>query len=375
MAKKIIISVISDLVTDQRVSRTALTFYKQDYDVVLVGRKMKKSMHMDNRPYQVVRFSLPFEKGPLFYIAYQVRLFFYLIWNEADVLYANDLDTLLPNSLVARFSGCKLVYDSHEYFTGVPELESRPRVQHIWKRLEQWLFPQLSYIITVNDSIAALYEQEYHKNITVVRNIPDVPVLPVVPDRDAFKLKNGLPPGKKIFIMQGSGINVDRGGEEAVQAMQWVEHAVLLIIGGGDVIDKLKEMSQMEYLKGKIIFKDKMPFEQLMQFTRIADVGLTLDKDTNINYRFSLPNKVFDYIHAGIAVLASGLVEVRKIVEGYQTGCITPSHDPQKLAGLMNEMIADENRLAAWKANAMKAAAELTCEHEQKKLLALVDGL
>jgi glycosyltransferase involved in cell wall biosynthesis len=374
LAKKIIISVISDLATDQRVNRTANTFYRRGYKVILVGRKMKKSLEMDTRPYKVKRFELPFEKGPLFYICYNLRLFLYLLWNDADVYFANDLDTLLPNGLLAKMTGKKLVYDSHEYFTGVPELESRPDVQKIWKRIERWLFPGLSYIITVNDSIASLYKQEYHKDLIVIRNIPDMPVLPSF-DSSSFKAKNGLPSGKKIIIMQGSGINVDRGGEEAVMAMEHVDNAVLLIIGAGDVIENLKEMSKKEYLAGKIIFRDKMPFAQMMEFTRVADIGLTLDKDTNINYRYSLPNKLFDYLHAGIAVLASDLVEVRKIVEHYNAGCIVQGHEPLKLAEKINEMLSDENRLAEWKTNAVKASKELTWENEEKKLLMLIDEL
>jgi len=372
---KIIISVISDLVTDQRVNRTAHAFHSQGHEVIVIGRKMKKSMSMDPRPYRVVRFSLLFEKGPMFYITYNIRLFFYLLMHEATVYYANDLDTLLPNWLISRMYGSRLIYDSHEYFTGVPELESRPGVQKIWKRLERMMFPSLSYIITVNDSIADLYQQEYHKRVVVVRNVPDVPPGAEVKDSDVFKEANGLPADKRIILLQGSGINIDRGGEEAVQAMEYVDDAVLLIIGSGDVIDTLKEMGAAPHLEGKVIFRDKMPFSKLMQFTAMADIGLTLDKDTNVNYRFSLPNKLFDYIHAGIAVLASNLVEVRNIVEKYQVGCITASHDPKMLATTINEMISDESQLNRWKENARKAAKELTWENEKKKLLHLLHDI
>jgi len=375
LAKKIIISVINDLVTDQRVSRTANTFHRLGWKVVLVGRKMEKSAEMDKRPYKVVRFELPVEKGPLFYIFYNIRLFFFLAWNDADVYFSNDLDTLLPNFIVSKLTGKKLVYDSHEYFTGVPELESRPDVQRIWKKLEQFLFPRLSYIITVNDSIAGLYEKEYQKKITVIRNIPEFPALPPLSDREEFKFRNGLPSEKKMIIMQGAGINIDRGGEEAIQAMKHVDDAFLLVIGSGDVIETLKKTASAEFSAGKIFFMDKMPYPRMLEFTRAADIGLTLDKDTNINYRFSLPNKLFDYIHSGIAVLASDLVEVKKIVEQYDTGCIVKSHDPGVIGAMLNDMLSDSNRLAGWKKNAVAASAELTWDTEQKKLLSLIDGL
>lgn len=373
MGKKVILSVISDLVTDQRVSRSAQTFFKLGYEVILVGRQMKNSLPMDIRPYRIVRFKLPFEKGPWFYVTYNLRLFWFLLWNKTDLLWANDLDTLLPNCLVSWFYNKKLIYDSHEYFTGVPELESRPDIQRVWKKLENMLLPKISYMITVNDSIAGLYESEYGKKVIVVRNIPDYTPVAASVNADAFKELVGLPVEKKIVILQGSGINLDRGGEEAVLAMQFVENAILLIIGSGDVIFRLKEMSKAINLKDKIIFKDKMPFEQMMQYTLIADIGLTLDKDTNINYRFSLPNKLFDYIHAGIAVLATDLVEVRKIVEAYQVGVVLKHLSPESLSERINYMLSDEIRLVQWKTNARKAALELTWFNEEKKIVTLID--
>lgn len=373
MAKKVIISVISDLVTDQRVNRTANTFFKLGYEVILVGRQMKQSMPVESRPYKVVRFRLPYEKGPLFYISYNLRLCWFLLRNKAGLIWANDLDTLLPCRIVSKLYGSKLVYDSHEYFTGVPELENRPAVQRIWKSLEKMVLPGISYMITVNDSIAGLYEKEYRKKPIVIRNIPDYKPATTSLNVESFKEKHGLPTGKKIIIMQGSGINVERGGEEAVLAMQFVSGAVLLIIGSGDVMGKLMEMSKADNLKDKIFFKDKMPFEQMMQFTAIADIGLTLDKDTNINYRFSLPNKLFDYIHAGIAVLASDLVEVRKVVEEYKVGEILKEHNPTALAVLINQMLSNELMLAQWKTNAGLAASILTWPNEEKKILQLLN--
>ncbi|MBT8195466.1 MAG: glycosyltransferase, partial [Bacteroidia bacterium] len=166
----------------------------------------------------------------------------------------------------------------------------------------------------------------------------------------------------------------DRGVEEVVQAMQFVENAVLLIIGSGDVLDILKGMVKEMNLHNKVKFIAKVPFEELAKYTAICDVGLTVDKDTNMNYRYSLPNKIFNYVQAGIAVLASDLVEVARVVREYNVGVIIKNHNPEHIADVINELIGDEEKLNVLKKNSMLAAKELTWENEEKKLKEIFSG-
>ena len=368
MKRTAIVSVINDLSTDQRVNKVCLTLHELGYDVLLVGRSQRKSLPLAPRAYRMKRMKLMFEKGPAFYAEFNIRLFFFLLFRKAHVLVSNDLDTLLPNYLISKMRGAKIVYDSHEYFTGVPELENSPFKRNVWRRIERFVFPKLKYVFTVNDSIAKLYRDEYNVDVKVVRNVPMLSSVKKV-DRWKTKTELGLPENKKIVLLQGAGINVDRGAEEAVQAMQYVNEAILLIIGSGDVIDVLKQMVIELQLQEKVRFIAKIPFEELLQYTHHADIGLTLDKDTNINYRFSLPNKVFDYIHSGIPVLASALVEVRKIVEQYNVGAIAENHDPAHIADRIEYMLSSPAKLSEWKENAKVAAVELCWENEKQVLV------
>ncbi len=366
--KRAIVSVTNDLSTDQRVHKTCMVLRERGFDVLLVGRKLPDSLELD-RPYETHRMRLFFNKGFAFYAEYNFRLFVFLLIRRAQLLWSNDLDTLWPNFWVSRLKGEPLVYDTHEYFTCVPELESRPKVQAVWKRIEKNIFPRLNHVITVNQSIARLYEEEYGKSLTVVRNIPprfDVKTANSRRDWD-------LPDEGTVFILQGSGINVDRGAEEAVEAMAQVETAHLVIIGGGDVLDILKSKVEELSLSDRVHFYPRMPYERMMQCTQICDVGLTLDKDTNINYRFSLPNKLFDYLQAGIAVIASGVVEVKRIVEKYELGAIIPSHNPSDIAWAMQRFVRNHEYLSACKAKAREAATELHWDHEKKNLTQIID--
>lgn len=365
--KKAVVSVINDLVTDQRVHKTCTTLHEMGFEVLLVGRRKRDSLPLAERKYATHRMKLAAEKGPWFYFFFQLRLYFFLRKNKADVYVSNDLDTLWPNYMVSKQRKKPLVYDTHEIFTEVPELVNRGLKQKIWKRLEQKIFPELKYVFTVNESIAEWYEKAYGIRPVVVRNIPRINHAPV---RQLTRKEAHLPENKKIILLQGAGINVHRGAEEAVEAMQYLDNAVLLIIGGGDVIHTLKEMAEKEHLEGKVIFVNKLPPDELRAWTVLADIGITLDKDTNINYRFSLPNKIFDYIHAGIPVLASDLVEVRRIVEEYNVGRISPDHDPQNIAKIIREMFESPG-FATWKSNTQKATAELNWEKEEEKIKAV----
>ncbi len=359
--KRAIISVINDLVTDQRIARTADVLVELGFDVVMVGRRKTDSPALPERAYETIRMRLLWEKGPFFYAEYNIRLFFFLLGRPADLLVSNDLDTLLPNYLVHKLKRVPIVYDSHEYFTATPELVDRPKVQRVWKWIEKLIVPKLKNCITVNASIANLFEEEYHVPFKIVRNIPKRHENAVIPSRADL----GLPPDKKIILLQGSGINIQRGAEEAVEAMQFIDNAILLIVGGGDVLPLLKDMTGKLSLNDKVKFVPRQTPVNLAGYTANADIGLTIDKDTNINYRFSLPNKLFDYIYAGVPVLATPLVELKNIISEYQIGDFIENHDPRHIAGKISAMLQDGNRLATYRENTLKAAAGLNWENEK----------
>ncbi len=363
--KRAIVSVINDLVTDQRVNKSCLALQKAGYEVLLVGRKQRKSPPMDERPYASHRMKLLFGKGPLFYAEYNIRLLFFLLFHKANLLLSNDLDTILPNWFISRLKGYKMVFDSHEYFTETPELVGRPKVQKVWKRIEGFVLPKLEEMITVCDSIADLFRDKYGVTCHVIRNIPPRKALPPKGDKSAL----GLPSDKHLLVLQGSGINIHRGAEELVQSMQYLEDCFLMIIGGGDVLPVLKQMVAELRITDRVRFFQRMPYPQMMAYTQLAELGFCLDKDTNLNYRFSLPNKLFDFIQAGVPIVASHLTEIEKIVRKYDLGLFIESHNPMTIAAAICEGLNDEARREQWKQNLTVAALDLCWENEEQKLL------
>ena len=363
--KRIVISVTNDLTTDQRVKKVCESLTKLNVDILLIGRLLPESVELD-RTYDCKRMKLIFNRGVLFYAEYNIRLFIILLFSKADVFHANDLDTLLANYLASKLRRKPLVFDAHEYFTGVPEIQNRILVKKTWSQIENWIFPKLDYVFTVNDAIALRYHKQFGKEMKVMRNIPRKRKV------KRFKSKHELhiPEDKNIIITQGAGINIDRGIEEAVEAMQYLNNICFIIIGNGDVIPHLKKRVLQLKLENSVIFKNKMPYEEMMQYTHHAELGLTLDKDTNTNYKLSLPNKLFDYIHAGIPILASKIMEVEKIVHHYNIGLLIENHDPRHIAHQI-ETALKENLKTKYESSLEKAAQELCWEHEEKKLIKL----
>jgi len=363
MKKRVLISVTNDLSTDQRVKKVCNSLFDLGYDIYLIGRVLPDSIPL-KRPYPILRMNLYFTKGAFFYAEYNIRLFFVLLFSRVDVYHANDLDTLLANFLASKIRRKPLVYDSHEYFTGVPEIQDKPIVKAIWQNIEKWIFPKLKYIFTVNKSIANLYKSEYSKALRIMRNIPQMQQVEIYKSKEEL----GLPINKQIVITQGAGINIDRGIEEAVEAMQYLPNVYFLIIGNGDVIPQLKKRVLELKLENQVVFKGRMPYHEMMQYTHHALLGLTLDKDTNINYRFSLPNKLFDYIHAGIPVLATKVVEVKNIIDSYKIGLFIDNHEPKHIARQVQLALEDSLLRKEWALNLSKAQEELHWGHEEKGL-------
>jgi len=307
-----------------------------------------------------------FTSGPLFYAFFNLRLLLTLLCSKNPALFiSNDLDTLPASFIASRIRNVKLIYDSHELFTQVPELIHRKRVQAIWTRIERHYVPRLEHAITVSYPIAEFYRRLYKTRFKVVRNMPEKKVHD---PNQGVRLAYG---GKSIIVYQGA-LNVGRGLELMIQSMEYLDDAVFVVAGAGDIEKELHEMVKDLGLKERVVFKGRLLPGELSLITMSADLGISLEEDRGLNYRYALPNKMFDYIQSRVPVLCSALPEMKRIVETHGVGVATQEKDPEKLAGIIRYML-EERANGAWKEALIKASEELCWENESQVYLDLLN--
>jgi glycosyltransferase involved in cell wall biosynthesis len=361
---RVAFSVTNSICHDQRVLKMAEVVSGLCCDIEIIGRKRGDSCDSDPVPFRTHRFNMFFKRGFLFYKFYNIRLFFYLLFHNFDLLVSNDLDTLLPNFLVSKIKHLPLVYDSHEYFTGVPEIQNRHFVKWVWTLIEKSVFPHLKYVITVSEPIATLYNKMYGVRPLVVRNFSK--------KSDHIKpysrMELGVPAEDFLIIIQGTGINIDKGAEELIVAVNISDGVTLLVVGSGDVVPKIRKQVIELNIGHKVRFIPAVDWETLMKYTKSADAGMCIEKDTNLNYRFSLPNKLFDYISAGIPVIASKLPETEKIITENSCGITIEAVTPESISDAILQLVNNPSELANLKMNAIRASEKINWDIESEKV-------
>lgn len=357
--QKVAMAVTNDLVTDQRVHKVCMSLIEDGYEVVLIGRKLSYSQQLPDLVYQTKRLRLLFTRGMLFYACFNLRLFLKLLFIKADIFTANDLDTLPAIFLAGKIRRKKIVYDSHELFTEVPELEGNIFAKKVWTKLEEIIFPRLHNVSTVCQSISDIYSKKYNVPVSVVRNVPV----------KKEKVHTSVPEnwkGKRVVLYQGA-VNTGRGLELMIDAVRLMENTIFVIIGGGDIVPQLEKTIQQKNLSDKVILTGRMHYSELYAYTCMASCGISIEEAVGKNYYYALPNKIFDYIHAEIPFIVSDLPEMRRIAEEYKIGAILTERTAENLAKKITELCNEKTDSERYN----RAKQELVWHKEKEKLLAL----
>ena len=282
---------------------------------------------------------------------------------QPDAVHAHDAAMLAPGLVGARIVGARLVYDSHELATGVAYRE-RAWARFVWA-LERLVVPRCDAVVTVSDGIAARLQELYGltERPTVVRNLPDLrpPNGPV-----HLRRRLGLPDDTPLVLHQGAAAR-GRGCEALVRAMEHLPEAHLLFLGDDDPTyeNRLDAVAVESGVSRRVHRLPGVPLEELLSYTAEADVGVSLLEDTCENHRLALPNKVFEYMAAGVPVVVSDLPEVAALVRAHGGGLVAPDPSPRPLGAAIR---------AALDMDAV-STSRLTWERERGRLLAVYERL
>jgi glycosyltransferase involved in cell wall biosynthesis len=360
LKKKIILTATTDLSYDQRMQRIAETL-STEYEVRLIGRLKKKSIPFpDNLPYKVIRLNTFIESGKGFYLIYNVRLFLYLIFKKTDIITATDLDTLPACYFAAGLKKVKLGFDAHEWFTELPELINRPRIRSIWLKIERWFVPGANFAYTVNQSIANLYKSRFGKQFSVVRNMPF---------RTPYELNDPETTisAAKIILYQGV-LNVGRGLESMIEAMDHLDGFELHLAGEGDLSSEMRKQAASNKFSERVVFHGYLLPEKLKQLTAKAWMGINLLENISRNYYYSLANKFFDYVQAGIPQITMKFPEYELLNQEHEVAVLLDNTSIPDIIYAVNMVVATAH-YTRLKTNCMLASDKWCWENESKVLL------
>ncbi|MGZ5190875.1 MAG: glycosyltransferase [Flavisolibacter sp.] len=353
--KRIFFTVTNDLSFDQRMHRICESLALSGFEVTLVGRELKNSLPLSSRSFKHKRLRCFFNKGFLFYAEYNIALFFYLLFQKADAICAIDLDTILPCLFVSKIKNVERIYDAHEFFTEMKEVRSRPQVKKFWHSIEKYAVPQFKNGYTVSQSLAEEFNRLYKRHFITIRN------LPVLRKLDSVEKK------EKFLLAQGA-VNEARGFEWLIPAMKNVSFP-LMICGDGNFMQQLKSLIKTNGVQDKVELRGMMLPEHLWPVTQSATLGLGLAEKEGVHQFLALPNKFFDYLHAGLPQLAMAYPEYQKINSEFRVAVLIEELDVNIISNSINNIMEDEKLLQELHLNCLKAREIYCWQNEEKTLI------
>jgi glycosyltransferase involved in cell wall biosynthesis len=372
--KKIFFTVTNDLVYDQRMQRICNSMAKAGYEVTLVGRKMPDSPPLSSALFKQVRIPCRYQKGKLFYLEYNYRLYRYLMKQDLDAVCAIDLDTLLPVYRVSKTRNLPRMYDAHEYYTEMIEVKSRPHIYWMWKTLENFLLPKFPFGYTVGSAIAAELNAEYGVSYALVRNMPHfstpIDVSTSLPDQVKQILSEFDSRTDKNFpiILYQGAINKGRALPELLEAMHQVDGR-LLLAGSGNLDKEVAQLIADRNLAHKVWMCGSVTPHDLRYLTAACHIGVTIFDALSKNQYYSLGNKFFDYIMAHKPQVCVHYPEYAAILKQYPVAEPIEDTKPVSIAHALNKLLKDPVVYQTLERNCKTAGKELNWENEEKTLL------
>jgi glycosyltransferase involved in cell wall biosynthesis len=364
---EIVLTVTNDLSYDQRMQRIAGSLAAAGYKVMLVGRELPNSVPLRQKNFGQIRLKCRHSAGKLFYAEYNWRLYRFLVKYTAGktgtnmALCAIDLDTILPVLAVSKQRRLLRVYDAHELFTELIEVKRRKLIGAVWNWVEKKAVPQFTNGYTVNDFIAGEFNRRYGVRYQVIRNMPFKKTPAFETDISILKL-----PDQRFFLYQGA-VNEGRSFETLIPAMKQVD-AWLVIAGDGNFMEQARNLVKKERLESKIMFTGMLQPDLLQSLTPWAYAGITIFEALGMNQYYSLANRYFDYIQAGIPQICVNYPEYAALNARHQTALLIPDVQESTISNAMNKMLENDVLHSRLQRQCATAAEEFCWQNESKKL-------
>lgn len=354
--KHLVFTVTNELNYDQRMIRICESLFNEGYKVTLIGVQFSNSPKLIDKNFNQQRIKCFFKKGFGFYAEYNVKLFFTLLFKKADLFCAIDLDTIIPVYFAGKLKNKALVYDAHEYFSQQKEIITRPKIYKIWHFIENTFVPKFKNGYTICYSINIAFEEQYKIKYEVIMNATSIKTL-----------SNKSPNKKKIILYQGA-VNEARGLEYLIPAMKNVD-GMLHIYGDGNFMEQLKTIIDNHCLNEKVIIKGKVSPGELNRITSEYYIGLNLVENIGQNQYYSLANKFFDYMHAGIPQVSMNFPEYKRINDQFEIAVLIDNLDQNEISKAINALLTDDEKYAKLVQHCAEAKLVYNWENESKKLI------
>lgn len=341
--------------------RICSTLVKHGFNVLLVGRTRGLRLPAPEVTYQRHWLSCFFNQGPLFYLEFNLRLFFYLCIKPVDVVCAIDADTLAACTLASGIRKKKLVFDAHEYFTEVPELEHKPSVKKVWQLILKLCVQHVDAAYTVGPILADLFTQQYGKKFEVVYNMPQ----PIVCNKRTTTKQ-------PILIYQGD-LNIGRGLEETIDAIKDMD-VLFWIIGDGPIFGRLQQKILKNNMADKVKLIGKVLPKDLPGYTEQAFVGVNLLQGNSLSYRYSIANKFFDYVQSGVPVICANFPEYQRLNREYEVGVLCETN-PESIRQALYQLLQTPHLYQKISDNCTRAAKVWNWQTQEFKLVSIYQQL
>lgn len=364
MQKNICIAFLGNALHDSRIVNLTNSLKEDNCEVKVISF----DWFISNQPYYdeiYTVFKLEKKLSLLFYLKFSWILLRELLKTKADIYFAEDFYTLPFVTIIAKFKKAKVYYNSRELYAFIGGLRNRPIIQSIVKTIEKYFIKKVDLVLTTGEMDSHFLENYYQiKNTVVIRNIP---LLRYAESKIDYRTKYNLPPDSFILLYQGVLLE-GRGIPLILKAMKDLPNTVLIILGDGEQKSNFIKLANNYNLSNRVIFAGTISQDELLNYTAGADLGLSLIENISVSYYHALPNKLFEYIMAGLPVLSSDLPQMKRIVEMYQVGEAININDEKNIIKVIAKLERDRNLLEKYKENCFKAAKELNWQEEYNKV-------